>query len=69
MQKKIHPKYYSETNLKCACGQSAKIGATKENISIDVCPACHPFYTGSDRILDTEGRVEKFKKRFKLETK
>ena len=66
MQKKIHPQYFNETVIKCACGSEVVVGSTLEKMNIDVCSNCHPFYTGQDRILDTEGRVEKFKKKFNL---
>ena len=68
MKKDIQPKYYKEGSLTCACGASLTVGSTKELIKVDVCSNCHPFYTGTDRILDTEGRVEKFKKKFKITT-
>ena len=66
MQKKIHPQYHKECDIKCACGAKLKVGGTVESIHVDVCSSCHPYYTGQHRILDTEGRVEKFKKKFKL---
>jgi len=69
MKTEIHPEYFMDAVVKCACGTEYKIpGATKE-IHIEVCSNCHPFFTGNDRIMDTEGRVEKFRKRFKLEKK
>ncbi len=67
MKKEIHPKYYKESKTICACGASFDIGSTKEEIKVEVCSACHPFYTGKKKILDTMGRVEKFNK--KLEKK
>ena len=66
MKKEIHPEYHQETSIKCACGAEYKVGGTVASISIEVCANCHPFYAGTDRILDTAGRVEKFKKRFNL---
>ena len=63
MNKEIHPKYYSEASVTCACGNKFKMGSTKENIRVEICSACHPFYTGNDKVLDTAGRVEKFKAR------
>lgn len=63
MNKEIHPKYYSEAVVTCACGNKFKMGSTKENIHVEICSACHPFYTGNDKVLDTAGRVEKFKAR------
>ncbi len=63
MKKDIHPKYYDKTEVSCACGNTFSVGSTKEKIKIDVCSACHPFYTGKQRFLDTMGRVEKFKQK------
>lgn len=63
MKKDIHPKYYPEAEVICACGNKFKIGSTQEKIEVEVCSACHPFYTGNEKIMDTAGRVDKFKKR------
>lgn len=63
MKTNIHPKYYSESKIKCICGNVFTIGSTKPEISIEICSNCHPFYTGKDKIIDTAGRVERFKKR------
>ena len=63
MAKDIHPKYYEKAQVKCACGNSFTVGSTKELIEIEICSACHPFYTGKTKIVDTAGRVEKFRKR------
>ncbi len=63
MKKDIHPKYYSKATAKCACGSTFNIGSTKEFIETEVCSQCHPFYTGKTKIMDTMGRVERFKKR------
>jgi large subunit ribosomal protein L31 len=62
MKKDIHPEY-KESTVTCACGNSFKIGSTQEKIEVEVCSACHPFYTGEEKVLDTAGRVEKFKAR------
>ena len=61
--KDIHPKYYSESKVTCSCGNSFSVGSTRESINVEVCSACHPFYTGKKKILDTMGRVEKFKQK------
>jgi len=66
MQTGIHPDY-KETVIKCACGNVIETGSTKENISIEICSACHPFYTGKQKLVDTGGRVDKFRKRFGLD--
>lgn len=62
MKKKIHPKYY-EAVIKCACGHTFKIGSTKEKLEVEICSKCHPFYTGGSKLVDTAGRVEKFRQR------
>ena len=63
MKKDIHPKYYSKTKVHCACGATFEIGSTREFIETEICYKCHPFYTGKEKLIDTAGRVEKFKKR------
>jgi large subunit ribosomal protein L31 len=63
MKKDIHPKYYNEAKVICVCGNSFTVGSTKEFIETEICSSCHPFYTGKEKIIDTMGRVEKFKKR------
>lgn len=62
MKKDIHPKYYAATAIKCACGAILETGATKENIEVEICSQCHPFFTGDKKVVDTAGRVERFKK-------
>ena len=64
MKAKIHPKYYSDAKVTCACGNSFMTGATKQLIKVEICSKCHPFYTGEQRIMDTAGRVERFKRRY-----
>ena len=63
MKKDIHPTYYPNAHVKCACGNEFTIGSTKENIEVEICSACHPFYTGEEKIIDTAGRVERFRAR------
>lgn len=63
MKKDIHPKYYSKVKVHCACGNNFEVGSTKEFIETEICFKCHPLYTGKEKIIDTAGRVEKFKKR------
>lgn len=63
MKKNIHPKYYKSARVRCACGNTFTVGATKEFIETEICSKCHPFYTGQARIVDTLGRVQKYKKR------
>ena len=61
MKKDIHPKYFPEAKATCACGAVFAVGSTAEKISVEICSACHPFYTGGDKVIDTAGRVERFK--------
>lgn len=63
MKTKIHPKWYPEAKVTCACGNSFTIGATVPEIAVEVCFACHPFYTGQMKFVDTAGRVDAFKAR------
>ncbi len=63
MKKGIHPKYYPEAKVVCSCGNTFTTGSTKELIRTDVCSACHPFFTGEQRIVDTAGQVERFMRR------
>ncbi|MDE2019212.1 MAG: 50S ribosomal protein L31 [Patescibacteria group bacterium] len=63
MKKDIHPAYFPQAKVVCACGNSFTVGATKEEIKVEICSNCHPFYTGEEKLLDTAGRVEKFKTR------
>lgn len=60
--KNIHPKYYKKVQVKCACGNTFETGSTKEHLEVEICSACHPFYTGKEKLIDTAGRVERFKK-------
>ncbi len=63
MKKDIHPTYYPNAKVVCACGNTFTVGATKESFEIEVCSACHPFYTGKDRTMDRMGQIQKFKTR------
>lgn len=63
MKKDIHPKYYPDAKVHCACGNTFAVGSTKEFIEVEICSKCHPFYTGKERTVDTLGQVQKFKKR------
>ncbi len=63
MKKDIHPKYHQDAKATCACGATFAIGSTMEDINVEICSACHPFYTGTEKVLDIAGRVERFKKR------
>ena len=63
MKEGIHPIYYPNAKVKCACGNSWTTGSIKEELNVAICSNCHPFYTGQEKNLDTGGRIEKFKKR------
>lgn len=63
MKTDIHPKYYNDVKVRCACGNTWKTGSTMPGINLEICDKCHPFYTGKEKLVDTRGRVEKFKKR------
>ncbi len=65
MKKDIHPKY-EEATITCACGQKIQTKSTKGDIRVEICSNCHPFYTGKQKLVDTGGRVERFKKRFNM---
>lgn len=61
MKKDIHPQYFPKATVECACGNSFHVGSTKEVIKVEICSKCHPFYTGAEKVLDSAGRVERFK--------
>lgn len=68
MKKKIHPEY-KETTIVCACGEVIHTKSTKQNIRIDICSKCHPFFTGQQKLIDSAGMVEKFKKKYEGKTR
>jgi len=63
MKKDLHPTYFPEAQVICACGNSFVTGATQQEIRVEICAKCHPFYTGEEKLMDIAGRVEKFKTR------
>jgi large subunit ribosomal protein L31 len=63
MKKDIHPKY-EETKIRCACGNVIETGSTRDNISVEICSNCHPFFTGKQKLVDTAGRIERFRKKY-----
>ena len=63
MRSAIHPQYFPTAKVKCACGNSWTTGSTQPELNVEICSQCHPFYSGKEKILDTRGRVDKFKKR------
>lgn len=69
MKTDTHPTYFPKAKVTCACGAVIEVGSTVENISVEICSQCHPFYTGTEKVLDTAGRVDRFKKRQALAKK
>ena len=65
MKEQIHPKYYPNAVVRCACGNTWTTGSTLPEVRTDVCSACHPFFTGEQRIVDSEGRVDRFYRRLR----
>jgi large subunit ribosomal protein L31 len=63
MKEKIHPKYY-ETKITCACGNVIETRSTAKNISVEICSNCHPYFTGKQKLIDTAGRVDRFKRKY-----
>ena len=66
MKNGIHPNYY-QTTITCACGNVIETGSTEKDIRVEVCSKCHPFFTGKQKLVDTGGRVDRFKKRFNMD--
>lgn len=66
MKPKIHPKYFENAKVTCSCGNTFTTGSTRETLRVELCSKCHPFFTGEQRIVDTAGRVERFKRRYKI---
>jgi len=65
MKPKIHPEYFNDAQVVCACGNTFTIGSTKKMLKVELCSKCHPFYTGEQRVVDTMGRVERFRRRYR----
>lgn len=66
MKEGIHPKYNNEVVVKCACGNTFVTGSTKDELKVEICSKCHPFFTGKQKISDIGGRVDRFKKKFNI---
>ncbi len=64
MKEKIHPQYFPDAKIICACGNIMTVGSTRKEIRVELCSKCHPFLTGERRVMDTAGRVERFKRRY-----
>lgn len=69
MKKDIHPKYYEKAKASCACGNSFAVGSTLEELKVELCSACHPFYTGKQKLVDSSRRVEKFQAKTEAKNK
>ena len=63
MKVDIHPKYF-ETTVTCACGNKMEVGTTSQEVRVEICSACHPFFTGKQKLIDTAGRIERFRKKY-----
>ena len=63
MKKENHPEY-KETSIKCACGSEVTVGSTKSDLTVEICSQCHPFYTGKQKLVDSAGRIERFKRKY-----
>ncbi len=66
MRPKIHPEYYPEAQVICSCGNTFTTGSTRKTLRVELCSKCHPFFTGEQKIVDTAGRVERFKRKYKI---
>ena len=67
MKSEIHPEYYTEATVTCSCGSTFITGATQPELRVEICSSCHPFFTGEQRIVDTEGRGERLRRRYNLQ--
>ncbi len=63
MKTDIHPQF-AQTTIKCACGNTLEVGSTKKDITVEICSQCHPFFTGKQKLVDTAGRIERFRKKY-----
>jgi len=66
MRPKIHPEYYTDAKVICSCGHTFTTGSTRKTLRVELCSKCHPFFTGEQKIVDTAGRVERFRRRYKI---
>ena len=64
MKAEIHPQYFSDAVVTCVCGNTFKTGSTQKEVRVDICSQCHPFFTGKQKLMDTEGRIDRFKKKY-----
>ncbi len=64
MKEKIHPEYHTDATATCSCGNTFTLGSTRPEIRVELCSQCHPFFTGEQRVIDTAGRVERYRRRY-----
>ena len=64
MKESIHPTYYHDASVTCVCGSTFKTGSTQKEVRVDICSQCHPFFTGKQKLMDTEGRIDRFRKKY-----
>lgn len=69
MKKGIHPTYYHDAVVKCACGNTFVTGSTKKELRVEICSKCHPLFTGQQKLIDSGGRVERFKRKYNIDAK
>jgi len=69
MKTAIHPQYFIDAKVSCSCGNKFTVGSTQKEIKVEICSACHPYFTGNEKVIDAAGRVEKFKTRAAAATK
>ncbi|SNX53569.1 50S ribosomal protein L31 [Thermoanaerobacterium sp. RBIITD] len=69
MKEGIHPKYYHDAVVRCACGNTFITGSTKKELRVEICSKCHPLFTGQQKLIDSGGRVERFKKKYNINAK
>lgn len=64
MKDALHPTYFADAAVTCVCGNTFKTGSTQKELRVDICSSCHPFFTGKQKLLDTEGRIDRFRKKY-----
>lgn len=64
MKESIHPSYYADATVTCVCGNTFKTGSTQKEVRVDICSQCHPYFTGKQKLMDTEGRIDRFRKKY-----
>lgn len=69
MKEAIHPKYYADASVTCVCGATWTTGSTMKEVRVDICSSCHPYYTGKQKMIDTEGRVDRFRRKYATPSK